>query len=68
MRADFDDICRVFALSEQEQAAYFPEWTRDVHMCIDVYDYDTRSSRDVALCVLAVLAYRGPNLTDEWNL
>jgi hypothetical protein len=48
-----EEVLKVFAQSEEEQAVYFPEYNHTVFADIGIFEVETRSSRFVALCALA---------------
>jgi len=52
------DLLRVAALSETDQATYFPHWTKKVPLKLGEFDIETNSARMVALCCLAHVCRR----------
>lgn len=61
----FQDIIKVFTLSEEEQAQYFPQLEKPFVIAVGGIELQTEQSRMIALCALNTLARENEILKGE---
>ncbi|MDH3346898.1 MAG: hypothetical protein OEM02_02180 [Desulfobulbaceae bacterium] len=61
----FEEIIKVFTLPEDEQAQYFPQFTKTFFISISGIELETKHSRMIALCILNAFAKEKSSLKGE---
>ena len=62
---NFQDIIKIFTLSESDQAQYFPLLTEPLFIAVGGIEMETEHSRMIALCTLNYYAKSNEGLQDE---